>query len=226
PPPVVGDGPTPQEAFTNANRTIAPSYANTLKPRSPQHKPIPMKQIVYLHGEPRIVWEEEKVEQMIINEDRQYAVIRSHSNNFVGGLCNIVFKATILHHPTSVVRRRHRLPLYGYPSHLYLQFFFWKRNNFLFGGSSWKTIASRTRNKTRSSCVRVKVEVDLMGEFPTRINVGMRKKTGEILEKWVTIKYDYVPKYCTNCKLQGHNEKECFIIHPKLYLKEEREVGK
>uniref|UniRef100_M1D9E2 Uncharacterized protein n=1 Tax=Solanum tuberosum TaxID=4113 RepID=M1D9E2_SOLTU len=79
PPPVVGDGPTPQEAFTNANRTIAPSYANTLKPRSPQHKPIPMKQIAYLHGEPRIVWEEEEVEQMIINEDLQYAIVGKFS---------------------------------------------------------------------------------------------------------------------------------------------------
>lgn len=35
-------------------------------------------------------------------------------------------------------------------------------------------------NKTRPSCVRVKVEVDLLGEFPTRINVGKRKKIGEI----------------------------------------------
>ncbi|WMV42629.1 hypothetical protein MTR67_036014 [Solanum verrucosum] len=38
-----------------------------------------MKQIVYLHGEPSIVWEEEEVEQMIINEDRQYAVVGKFS---------------------------------------------------------------------------------------------------------------------------------------------------
>uniref|UniRef100_A0A0V0HWA5 Putative ovule protein n=1 Tax=Solanum chacoense TaxID=4108 RepID=A0A0V0HWA5_SOLCH len=62
-----------------------------------------------------------------------------------------------------------------------------------------------------------------MGEFPKRINIGMRKKTGEINEKWITIKYDYVPKYCKTCKLQGHDEKECFIIHPELYPKEEDE---
>ncbi|KAK4718618.1 hypothetical protein R3W88_016956 [Solanum pinnatisectum] len=81
-----------------------------------------------------------------------------------------------------------------------------------------------TLNKTRPSCARVKVEVDIMGEFPTRINVGMRKKTGEVVEKWVPIKYDYVPKYCKTCKLQGHNERECFVIHPELYPKEEKEV--
>lgn len=38
-----------------------------------------MRQITYLHGEPRIVWEEDEVNQMIINEDLQYAVIRKFS---------------------------------------------------------------------------------------------------------------------------------------------------
>jgi len=78
-----------------------------------------------------------------------------------------------------------------------------------------------TQNKTRPSCARVKVEVDLLGDFPKRINLGMRMKTGEVKEKWITIKYDYVPKYCKNCKLQGHNGNECFIIHPELYQETE-----
>lgn len=38
-----------------------------------------MKPIAYLHGEPHIIWEEEEVEQMIINEDLQYAVIGKFS---------------------------------------------------------------------------------------------------------------------------------------------------
>ncbi|WMV42195.1 hypothetical protein MTR67_035580 [Solanum verrucosum] len=78
-----------------------------------------------------------------------------------------------------------------------------------------------TQNKTRPSCARVKVEVDLLGEFPKRINLGMRMKMGEVMEKWIRNNYDYVPKYCKFCKLQGHNEKECVIIHPELYPKEE-----
>lgn len=39
-----------------------------------------------------------------------------------------------------------------------------------------------TQYKTRPSCARVKVEVDLLGEFSKRIHVGMRKKNGEIKE--------------------------------------------
>ncbi|KAH0640411.1 hypothetical protein KY285_036997 [Solanum tuberosum] len=78
-----------------------------------------------------------------------------------------------------------------------------------------------TSNKTRPSCARVKVEVNLLGEFPKRVNVGIKKKTGEIVAKWIDIKYDYLPKYCKSCKLQGHNEKECFVIHPELYPTQE-----
>ncbi|PHU04829.1 hypothetical protein BC332_25651 [Capsicum chinense] len=55
------------------------SYVDTLKPAKPQYKSIPLKQIVYLHGEPRIVWKEEEVEQMIINEDWQFIVIGKFS---------------------------------------------------------------------------------------------------------------------------------------------------
>lgn len=83
-----------------------------------------------------------------------------------------------------------------------------------------------TSNKIRPSCARVKVEMDLLGEFPKQVNVGIKKKTWEIVAKWVTIRYDYLPKYCKNCKLQGHNEKECFVLHPELYPKGEEEEKK
>ncbi|KAH0749597.1 hypothetical protein KY290_028829 [Solanum tuberosum] len=79
-----------------------------------------------------------------------------------------------------------------------------------------------TRNQTRPSCARVKVEVDLLGEFPKRINRCMKKTNGEVMEKWVRIKYDYVPKYCKTCMLQGHDEQQCFVEHPELYPKKEK----
>lgn len=40
------------------------------------------------------------------------------------------------------------------------------------------------------------------------------------------MKYDYMPKYCKRCKLQGHNENKCYVIHPKLYPKQEKEADK
>ncbi|KAG5632629.1 hypothetical protein H5410_004346 [Solanum commersonii] len=51
-----------------------------------------------------------------------------------------------------------------------------------------------TRNQTRPSCARVKVEVDLMKKFPKRIKIGMRQQSGEVMEKWIKIKYEEIKK--------------------------------
>ncbi|KAG5629064.1 hypothetical protein H5410_000781 [Solanum commersonii] len=45
-------------------------------------------------------------------------------------------------------------------------------------------------------------------------------KNEEVSEKWIKIKYDYVPKYCETCMIQGHNEEQYVVVHPELYLKE------
>ncbi|KAH0689957.1 hypothetical protein KY289_017315 [Solanum tuberosum] len=76
-----------------------------------------------------------------------------------------------------------------------------------------------TKNKTRPSCARVKVEVDLLGEFPKRIKIGIKQENGAVLEKWTPIKYDYVPKYCITCSIQGHDEDQCYVKHQKLFKK-------
>lgn len=59
-----------------------------------------------------------------------------------------------------------------------------------------------TKNKMTPSCARVKVEVDLLGEFPKRIKIGIRQGVDKILEKWIRTKYDYVPKYCSTVKFR------------------------
>lgn len=66
-----------------------------------------------------------------------------------------------------------------------------------------------------------------MSDHPKRVNIGIKKKSGEIVSKWVTIKYDYLPKYCKTCKLQGHDEEECYVLHPELFddTKEEEKKG-
>lgn len=37
----------------------------------------------------------------------------------------------------------------------------------------------------------------------------------------VKIRYDFLPKYCTKCKLQGHDEQERRVLHPKLKIAKE-----
>lgn len=50
-----------------------------------------------------------------------------------------------------------------------------------------------TKNRTHPSCARVKVEVDLLGEFPKRVKIGIEGEGGEVAEKWIPIKYDTCP---------------------------------
>ncbi|KAH0642255.1 hypothetical protein KY290_033858 [Solanum tuberosum] len=57
-----------------------------------------------------------------------------------------------------------------------------------------------TRNQTRPSCARVKVEVDLLKEFPKRIKIGVRKQNEE-----------------------GHNAEQCYVEHPELYPEEKKD---
>lgn len=75
-----------------------------------------------------------------------------------------------------------------------------------------------TKNKTRPSCARVKVEIDLVAKLPQRVGINQEDDMkGEITFKQVQIHYDYMPKYCKECYLQGHNEDTYWSEHPKLH---------
>ncbi|WMV29405.1 hypothetical protein MTR67_022790 [Solanum verrucosum] len=56
-----------------------PSDANALCPTHTNIKPVQLKPVTYLHGEPIVLWEQEEVNQMIINENLEYAVIGKFS---------------------------------------------------------------------------------------------------------------------------------------------------
>lgn len=53
------------------------NYAGVLKPTQVVLKFVPLKPVMYLQGEPRVIWEEHEVEQMIVNENLQYAFIEN-----------------------------------------------------------------------------------------------------------------------------------------------------
>ncbi|KAH0689108.1 hypothetical protein KY289_016466 [Solanum tuberosum] len=245
-------------------------YADVLRPASGIAKPIPMKPIAYLHGEPRIIWEEEEVEHMIIKENLEFVVIDKFSYGWpeiqdlrklipkhcelrreckIGLLSNrhVLIRASCLEDYVNLLSKSAFYLLHrglSYPMRTlkwdpmfdpeeetstaiaWISFpalppiFFVKEAVFSLADAVGKPLQVdlATKNQTRPSCT-VKVEVDLLSEFPKRINVGVRKQSGEIIEKWIRIKYDYVPKYCMNCRIQGHNDQECYVIHPDLYPK-------
>ncbi|KAH0695913.1 hypothetical protein KY289_013395 [Solanum tuberosum] len=185
--------------------------------------------ITYLHGEPRVIWEEEEVTQMIQNENLQYAIIGKFSYGWLDiqelgtlipkqcelkGECNIGLLSNIhvlirtsnledyvnlLSKPTIYIAHRNWTypmrtlkwePLFDpeeetMTSIAWIYFpsippnFFWKETMFSLAAAVGKPLQVdlATRNQTRPSCARVKVEVDLLGKFPKRINVGIRKQS-------------------------------------------------
>jgi len=67
-----------------------------------------------------------------------------------------------------------------------------------------------TIKKTRPSCARVKVLVDLKGKFPNSVQMNIEDpKMGKIRLNMIKNQHDYVSKYCLECKMQGHNKNNC-----------------
>ncbi|XP_060183026.1 uncharacterized protein LOC132612979 [Lycium barbarum] len=74
-----------------------------------------------------------------------------------------------------------------------------------------------TINKTRPNFARLKVLVDLGAKLPKVVNMNITdEKNGKSRLIKVQIQYDVLPKYCKRCKLQGHDEEGCRILHPQL----------
>lgn len=74
-----------------------------------------------------------------------------------------------------------------------------------------------TINKTRPSCARVKVLVDLLAEHPKNVRMDIfNEASGETRTEWVNIKYDMIPKYCKECRLQGRDYFECWKTYPEI----------
>ncbi|KAG5582452.1 hypothetical protein H5410_053079 [Solanum commersonii] len=57
-----------------------------------------------------------------------------------------------------------------------------------------------------------------MAKLPQRVRITEEDNdTGSIKSKWIKVQYDYMPKYCKECCLQGHDEDTCWALHPELY---------
>ncbi|WMV08623.1 hypothetical protein MTR67_002008 [Solanum verrucosum] len=97
--------------------------------------------------------------------------------------------------------------------------FFGKESLFSIAAAVGKPIHldKATINNTRPSCARVKVQVDLAADLPRQVEIEVvDNKHNMVRMVAITVQYDVLPKYCKTCKLQGHSEVECRVIHPEL----------
>ncbi|KAG5630910.1 hypothetical protein H5410_002627 [Solanum commersonii] len=78
-----------------------------------------------------------------------------------------------------------------------------------------------TVSKTRPTMAKLRVEIDLAKPILREITVEIRDKNGFFVQK---VEYDTLPAFCCHCKTQGHNDKNCRILHPEL-REEQRGAG-
>ncbi|KAK4733286.1 hypothetical protein R3W88_007547 [Solanum pinnatisectum] len=215
-------------------------YAKILnpKPNTPLIPKVPPKPVIIIHGKPNITWKTSEVKSLIIHDLRRS----------IPGQCGIKSECTI-----GVLDQRHILirltTMEDYMRTLkwdpwfepkvettigvaWISFldlppnFFAKVAIFSIASAVGKplTVDMATKNQTRPSCARVKIEVDLTATLPQRVKINEKDDNmGQIKSKWIKVQYDYIPKYCTECCLQGHDEHNCWALHPELY--DAREVG-
>lgn len=80
---------------------------------------------------------------------------------------------------------------------------------------------STINNQTRPNCVRVKVPVELLLDFPKFVEKNIINPSNKRSRlKRIRIQYDMIPKYFRDCKIEGHDKHDCRVLHPKLKRKE------
>lgn len=64
------------------------------KPMPAIFKLVPLKSIMYLHGEPRVIWKQTEVDHMIINKNLSYVVVGkfSYKLSYVKDLRKLILK--------------------------------------------------------------------------------------------------------------------------------------
>ncbi|KAK4371629.1 hypothetical protein RND71_011104 [Anisodus tanguticus] len=290
PPPEVGyHPPIPAQPLDYSNLfktspTIPPlqisETANGGNPRpcgdpSPMSIPIPIKPIVYLHGEPTIRFEKKEVEVMIHHQELTLAIVGKFSHGWpdiaflrnaipkqcglkaevrIGLLCDrhVLIRCSIVEDfDTLMSRQTFEIKEKNKP--YLMRTFKWdisfnpaEESRFAYGWISFPglpphyygestlfslaaavgspiAIDSATLNKTRPSCARVKVEFDLLKNHPQHVVIQVGEGDG-ITSELQKIRYDFKPKYCTNCKLQGHDVDGCWNLQPALRPEKAKEI--
>ncbi|KAK4727146.1 hypothetical protein R3W88_032063 [Solanum pinnatisectum] len=155
---------------------------NNNSPSTTTTPTINVKPITLLHGEPYLRWTESEVSKMNTIENLQHAIVGKFS--------------------------------YGWPDLDELRTSIPSQCNIkgiLFSVAS--TVGTpiqldmETINKTRPSCAKVKVLVDLMSNLLDHVRMDIENESTGAIRTF---------KYCGECKLQGHNIYECRIMHPEL----------
>ncbi|KAG5591239.1 hypothetical protein H5410_041753 [Solanum commersonii] len=215
------------------------TYANLLKPLNlnttrentkPNVEPIPFKSVTYIDGIPMSKWPEEEAYRINIIKDLTYIVVGKFSYGWldledlriqIPKQLNVKGDVKI-----GILQNRHILMRFNLmedfvnitSKNIY---YITAEDRILifisYGGGKPIHLDGATVNKTRPSCARVKVQVDLCANLPSYVEIEIvNEGTNKSWVEKVKVQCDVLPKYCVECKLQGHNAMECRVFHLEL----------
>ncbi|KAF3667635.1 hypothetical protein FXO38_08480 [Capsicum annuum] len=182
---------TPEADETTSMNPNLPieNYAMAVTSNIQQSNIIPRKEVLLVEGVPHNKWTEEEVDRMNMIENFQYAVIGKFTYEWL----DLKELRLIIPQQCDI---KGDCQIVGKPLQLDLA----------------------TINKTRPSCARVKVLIDLKGNFPKSVVMDtVNEEMGEQRTEIILIESDYLSKYCEESKMQGHDDDECRKSHKGKY---------
>ncbi|XP_009766116.2 uncharacterized protein [Nicotiana sylvestris] len=79
-----------------------------------------------------------------------------------------------------------------------------------------------TMSKTRPTTAKVRVEINLTKPIVQEVLLEFINDEGSKEMVVQKIEYESMPAFCTHCKIRGHSDATCRILHPEL----KKEVGR
>ncbi|KAG5599737.1 hypothetical protein H5410_031107 [Solanum commersonii] len=73
-----------------------------------------------------------------------------------------------------------------------------------------------TLSKTRPTTTKIKVEVNLTKNMVTKIQIKVKGEDGKYESLTQRVDYESVPDYCFHCKVKGHKDDSCRMLHSEL----------
>ncbi|KAH0650402.1 hypothetical protein KY284_030314 [Solanum tuberosum] len=187
-----------------------------------------LKDITYVEGVPQVNWTKREVIKMTCIEKLKFAVIGKFSyewtdldelRRIIAQQCELkgedgyfYLMCTLIYDSRFKVSEETTMAMTWISFPNILPTFFVKEVLFSTTSAVGKPIHldQATIKKTRPSCARVKVLVDLKGKFPNSVQMNIEDpKMGKIRLNMIKNQHDYVSKYCLECKMQGHNKDNC-----------------
>ncbi|XP_070029285.1 uncharacterized protein [Nicotiana sylvestris] len=73
-----------------------------------------------------------------------------------------------------------------------------------------------TISKTRPTTAKIKIEIDVTKTLLHEVQIDIMNENGQMESIIQKVEYEAIPEYCSHCKMLGHSDLKCRILHLDL----------